>query len=435
MESTQEQLEIWKIKNLIKKYSRAKGSGTSMISLMIKSGGQISLTNQKLTEELGAATNIKSRVNRQSVQTAITSAQQKLKTYSKTPANGLVLLCGIATTEDGKTKKLCEGFDPFKKLNQSQYKCDSRFHLEPLEELLMNHDKYGFIVIDGNGILLANVAGNDKEIIYKESVDLPKKHGRGGQSALRFSRLGEEARHNYLTKCNEMIKKYFTKDNKPIVKGIIIGGSADFKTKLTKHPAFPYVLKPLIMGVIDIQYGGKKGLDCTIEGANEIIPSVKLINEQKVISEYMEHMNKDTSLYCFGVNDVMFALDSGAISKLILWDELDLIRYELSNETVLIVSPDKVNPSLFTDKESGNQLTVMSEMLFLEWIMENYQNYGLEDLCLVSDKSQKGKQFCDGFGGIGGILRWNLDFTNNVESLVGNDEEELDDFDEFEDFI
>jgi peptide subunit release factor 1 (eRF1) len=31
-------------------------------------------------------------------------------------------------------------------------------------------------------------------------VDLPKKHGRGGQSALRFARLRLEKRHNYVRK-------------------------------------------------------------------------------------------------------------------------------------------------------------------------------------------------------------------------------------------
>ena len=35
--------------------------------------------------------------------------------------------------------------------------------------------------MDGNGTLFGNVQGNSREIIHKFSVDLPKKHGRGGQ--------------------------------------------------------------------------------------------------------------------------------------------------------------------------------------------------------------------------------------------------------------
>ena len=39
----------------------------------------------------GTASNIKSRVNRQSVLSAITSTQQRLKLYNKVPTNGLVV--------------------------------------------------------------------------------------------------------------------------------------------------------------------------------------------------------------------------------------------------------------------------------------------------------------------------------------------------------
>ncbi|KAM9900386.1 hypothetical protein OXX69_009105, partial [Metschnikowia pulcherrima] len=71
-------IEMWKIKKLIKSLEMARGNGTSMISLIIPPKGQISLTQKMLTEEYGTASNIKSRVNRLSVLSAITSTQQKL---------------------------------------------------------------------------------------------------------------------------------------------------------------------------------------------------------------------------------------------------------------------------------------------------------------------------------------------------------------------
>lgn len=433
MQMNTNELEIWRIKNVIKKYSRAKGSGTSLITLMIKSGGQISLTNQKLTDELGAASNIKDRVNRQSVQTAITSAQHKLKKYNRTPPNGLVLLVGIAMTDDKKEKKMCEDFEPFKQLNQSMYRCDSRFHVEPLEDLLVNNDTYGFIIIDGNGLLLATVTGNEKNVVHHFNVDLPKKHGRGGQSALRFSRLRDEARHNYLTKSNEMIKKYFTKDNKPTVKGVLIAGIADFKHKLTEHGGFPYILKPLILGKLDISYGGENGLNRAIDLSKDIIPSVVLMNEKKILGEYFDHLNKETGLYCYGITDVMYGLEMGAINKLIVWDELPLIRFVNEQDEVVIMDPQKME----TNKE---QLTIKDDVLFLEWLTENYSQYGIDEFCLVSNGSQEGKQFSMGFTGIGGILRWNVDFSlneayskNNTDNSNNNKEESESD-DEFDDF-
>ena len=202
-------IELWKIKKLIKSLENLKGNGTSMISLIIPKKGQISLVNKMLTDEYGTATNIKSRVNKLSVLSAITSTQQKLKLYKKTPANGLVIFSGTIITDDGKEKKVNIDFEPFKPINKSLYLCDNKFHVESLKDLLLSNDKYGFIIMDGNGCLYATLAGNNKEILYQFNVDLPKKHGRGGQSALRFSRLRLEARYNYLKKVyiNKSLKK------------------------------------------------------------------------------------------------------------------------------------------------------------------------------------------------------------------------------------
>lgn len=69
-----------------------------MISLILPPRSQISLTTGMLATEYGTASNIKSRVNRLSVLSAITSAQQRLKLYNKVPPNGLVIYCGTILT-------------------------------------------------------------------------------------------------------------------------------------------------------------------------------------------------------------------------------------------------------------------------------------------------------------------------------------------------
>jgi len=199
---------------------------------------QIPKIAKMLADEFGTASNIKNRVNRQarrrrrliaattaspaeqSVLGAITSAQQRLKLYNKAraarahplfgadadggapqvPTNGLVLYTGTILTDDGKEKKVNIDFEPFKTINTSLYLCDNKFHTEALSELLESENKYGFIVMDGNGALFGTLSGNTREILHKFTVDLPKKHGRGGQSALRFARLRMEKRHNYVRK-------------------------------------------------------------------------------------------------------------------------------------------------------------------------------------------------------------------------------------------
>eukprot|EP00882_Tetradesmus_deserticola_P004406 GHRQ01004650.1.p1 GENE.GHRQ01004650.1~~GHRQ01004650.1.p1 ORF type:complete len:244 (+),score=96.83 GHRQ01004650.1:256-987(+) len=199
-DETDRQVEMWKVKRLIKALESARGNGTSMISLILPPKDQISRVQKMLGDEYGTASNIKSRVNRLSVLGAITSAQQRLKLYNRLPPNGLVVYTGMVMTEEGKEKKVNIDFEPFKPINTSLYMCDNKFHTAALSELLESDNKYGFIVMDGNGTLFGTLSGNTREILHKFTVDLPKKHGRGGQSALRFARLRMEKRHNYVRK-------------------------------------------------------------------------------------------------------------------------------------------------------------------------------------------------------------------------------------------
>ena len=59
-----------------------------------------------------------------------------------------------------------------------------------------------------------------------------KKHGRGGQSALRFARLRLEKRHNYVRKVCEHCVQFFISDERVNVAGIVLAGSAELKEEV-----------------------------------------------------------------------------------------------------------------------------------------------------------------------------------------------------------
>lgn len=426
-------IEIWKIKKLLKSLESFRGNGTSMISLIIPSKGQISLVNKMLTDEYGTATNIKSRVNKLSVLSAITSTQQKLKLYKKTPDNGLVIYSGTVINEEGKEKKVNIDFEPFKPVNKSLYKCDNKFHVENLKELLISSDKYAFIIMDGNGCLYSILSGNNKEILQQFSVDLPKKHGRGGQSALRFARLRLEARHNYLKKVCELANNLYLKENKATIQGVFLAGSAELKNQMLECDAFSPVLKAIVIKSIDISYGGLNGLNQAIELASTDLKNVDLMKEKKILANFYEQISKDTGLYFFGINDTIYALEMGAIEKLIVYEDLELVRQELKNTkegttSVVFVDPKKDNSKIYINE--GVNLDIINEMELVEWFSINYKNFGAE-LILVSDKSQEGTQFVRGFGGLGGILRWEVDFDINNNNELYDDDYNEDDEDFF----
>ena len=411
-----QQIEMFKVKKLIKNLEAARGNGTSMISLIIPPGDQISRVNKMLSDEYGTASNIKSRVNRLSVLSAITSTQQRLKLYSKCPKNGLVMYCGTVITEDGKERKVNIDFEPFKPINTSLYLCDNKFHTEDLNELLMDDEAFGFIVMDGNGSLYGTVQGSNREILHKFSVDLPKKHGRGGQSALRFARLRLEKRHNYVRKVAELATQLFVPDGqKPNVQGLVLAGSADFKSELMRSDLFDQRLSKIVIKMVDVSYGGEQGFNQAIENSADTLVNVKLMKEKKLLQQYMDEIAQDTGKYCFMVEDTLKALELGAVEDLIIWDNLDIMRYVLRNQTtgdekiVHLNKEQEHDDSHFRDAD-GTELETVNKETFVEWMANNYKQYGC-NLEFVTDRSGEGTQFVKGFGGIGGILRWKVDFN------------------------
>ena len=415
-------IEMFKIKQLIKNLQMARGDGTSMISLIIPPGDQVARVNKMLGDEYGTASNIKSRVNRLSVLGAITSTQQKLKLYSRVPKNGLVVYCGTVKTDDGKEKRLNIDFEPFKPINTSLYLCDNKFHTEALGELLEDDSKFGFVIMDGNGCLYATLCGNHREILHKFSVDLPKKHGRGGQSALRFARLRLEKRRNYVRKVAELCNQLYidTSAAKCNVSGLIMAGSAAFKVDLQNSAVLDPRLKKAVIKTVDVSYGGENGLNQAIELAADTLGNVKFIQEKRMISEYFNEISMDTGKYCFGVSDTFKALDLGACELLLVWEELEVTRFKMRNpstdvEEVIFLKPEQLTDTRhFKDEETGVEFEVLEKEPLIEWLANNYKKYGTQ-LEFITNKSQEGSQFVRGFGGIGGTLRWRVDFVQLEE--------------------
>lgn len=108
-------------------------------------------------------------------------------------------------------------------------------------------------------------------------------------------------------------------------------------------------------------------------------------------------------------------MDMGAVETLICWENLALDRLEIRNphtgtQEVLFLTPEEQkNEKLYRDPESGVELDVVETLPFVEWILMNYKNFGAK-LEFITDKSQEGNQFCKGFGGIGGVLRYQVQF-------------------------
>jgi len=104
---------------------------------------------------------------------------------------------------------------------------------------------------------------------------------------------------------------------------------------------------------------------------------------------------------------------------------LDIVRYSLRNNTsgelkVIYLRPEQAERcrSQFTDRETGQELELLESLAMLDWLANNYKSFGAK-LEIVTDKSQEGAQFVRGFGGIGGMLRYQVDFQA-IENAIAD---------------
>lgn len=77
----------------------------------------------------------------------------------------------------------------------------------------------------------------------------------------------------------------------------------------------------------------------------------------------------------------------------------------------------------FMDKSTGLEMEhAIEPQSLLEWFAEKYKEFGA-NLEFVTNRSQEGAQFVKGFGGIGGLLRYKVDFQ--VLTSIDEDEDEF----------
>lgn len=430
METGEEFVQQFKLKRMIKKLEEARGAGTSMISVIIPPGKKISDIQKMLQDEIGKADKIKDRVNRQAVVKAISSVKEKLKMYPKIPNNGLLIYCGEVFADDGKTeKKMIVDLEPIKPINTSLYKCSNAFDTSALRSLMIAKERYGFIIVDGSGALYGVVQGNTREVLLKFSVDLPKKHGRGGQSSQRFARIRMEKRHNYVTKVCENATPLFITDEKPNVEGLIIAGCADFKVQVSESQHFDARLKKMVANLVDISYGGEQGFNQAIDLSKACLGKLKLVQETDIISKMYEDINLDTGKIVYGVEDTMRVFLDGAIEKLLCFDNLEderVVLIDKKNGTELIKYLKPAQVSDFFDKEKHPEnadYDIQEKEPLVDWLAEHHVDFGSE-IVFVTDASPEGSQFVKGFGGLGAFMRFKYEGDAHVELDYQDDEDD-----------
>ena len=408
-------LERYRLKKSLETLARKEGRGTELVSLYIPPGRQISEVVAMLKQEYGTASNIKSDTTRRNVQDAIVKVMQRLKLFKEVPENGLVIFCG-AIPQNGPGSEKIEMYviTPPEPIHIYLYRCNARFHLEHLQELLKEKETYGIMVIDSSATTFATLQGRRLEITREITSGVPGKHRAGGQSARRFERLREAHLQSYYKRIGQHANEIFL--SLPDLKGVIIGGPGPTKYDFEKGEYLHYTLKDKIIATIDTAYVSEQGVEEVVERAPEILRRVRYVEEKRIMQEFLYEIGHDTGLATYGESEVKRSLETGIVKTLLLSEGLDVVRVTVKCTACDYVKQETMKSQMllsFEQSLSGQPcpkcnapaLYIAEVKELIEDLAELAEQVGAH-VEVISTETEEGQMLKNSFGGIAATLRF-----------------------------
>lgn len=398
--------EKYRFKRQIEELEEVSGQHTELISLYIPPDKQISDVMAHLRDEYSQSSNIKSKQTRKNVLSAIESIMSQLKYFDTPPENGVVFFVGEGKTEGNKTEMISEIVEPPLPISMYLYRCDSSFHIEPLKEMLEDKDVYGLLLIDRRECTIGFLHGSNIETAAYMTSRVPGKHSRGGQSAGRFERLIEVAANEWFKKAGEKASQLFLrKDN---LRGVLIGGPGPTKRSFANQDYLDYRVKDNVIGIYDTGYTDEFGLRELVDAAIDDLQEMDIIREKKVMKRFMRELKTNSGLTVYGEDEVKRALTIGAVDELILSDELRKYKVSFSCNECEHEGEDIVKePDALVCPECGGPVTIQEKKDMLEEYADMAEEVSSE-VTIISAETEEGSILLDAFGGVAGILRFQI---------------------------
>lgn len=410
-------LLTFRLKRALEILSSKEGRHTELISLYVPPDRQISDAMNNLRQEYSTSSNIKSRTTRKNVLDAIEKVMQRLRLFKTPPETGLAIFSG-ALPQNGPGSEKIETYViiPPEPVNIYLYRCDDKFHLDPLREMLRAKETYGILVVDGNGATIATVRGNRLDIVDEITSGLPGKHRAGGQSARRFERLREAEVNDYYKRVGTHANEFFLQI--PDLKGLIIGGPGPTKVDFEEGGYLHYALKGKILGTVDTAYVGYKGVDEVVVKSQDILREVRYLEEKRLVQQFLYELGHDTGLATYGEREVREAIRRGAVRTLLLSEDLDQFRVETrcpncgytENRTIRKSELAKVQQEVATGRcpNCSSQALAMNEPKDVVDELAELADQASASSEVISSQTEEGVMLSKSFGGIAAILKYPL---------------------------
>jgi len=367
MEDEKEAKQRFLLRKIVKEIGRFRARHTELVSVYVPSGFDLNKVISQLSSEQSTARNIKSATTRKNVTDALEKMIRELRSFSKTPPNGLALFSGNVAEREGQSDVRVWSIEPPIVLNLRAYKCGQAFYLEPLETLGVTVNAYALLVLDRRDADLSVLKGKSIIPIKSFKSAVPGKIKAGGQSAARFARVTENLAKDFFKKVGDAANVEFPKISN--LKGIIIGGPGPTKEDFHRGNYLSTEIKEKVIGIVDTGYTGEFGMEEVVERSDDLLAKEAIMKEKKILERFYNVLGSNSKMAAYGVDKVIRALDLGAVDTLIISETID--------EETTQVMINKV-------EESGGKWHI------------------------VSKETREGEQLT-GLGSVGAILRYKLE--------------------------
>ncbi|HKM77714.1 MAG: peptide chain release factor aRF-1 [Candidatus Bathyarchaeia archaeon] len=414
-ESESDSVSRFRLRRTLEMLAEKEGRGTELISLYIPPGRRIHDVMANLREEYGTASNIKSRTTRKNVQDSIDRVSQRLKLFKEPPENGLVIFCGaIPRNGAGSEKMETYVLVPPEPINVYFYRCDARFHTEPLQVMVNERNAYGIIVIDTSDAIVATVRGQRMEILQKFSSGVAGKHRAGGQSARRFERIREQSLNEYYHRVAN--HTYELLNPVPGLKGIIIGGPGPTKHEFVESDYLNYMLKQKILATIDTSYVGEQGVDEVVSKSQEILKGVRYSEEKRLVQKFLYEIGHETGLGVYGETQVRKYLNAGIVDLLIVSEKISTLHVYVKCKNCGATDDALIPQANFVKFEQDLMSSTCKKCNSAALAVDDFKDLVDElieiadkqnaKIAIISTETDEGIMLKDSFGGIAAILRY-----------------------------
>ena len=402
------ELAKYSFKRAIEELRDVTGRGTELISLYVPPDKQIFDVVAYLRNEYSQSSNIKSKGTKKNVMAAIDSIMSRLKVYKSPPENGVVLFVGHIPTSGDQTSMEAFVVEPPEPVLSFLYRCDNRFYIEPLEDMLVEKKCYGLIVIDRSEATIGLLKGKRIQIIKNIQSQVMGKHRQGGQSSVRFERLIEISVHEFFKKVGAIASESFMEEEELI--GVIVGGPGSTKRSFAEKDYIHHELKNKLMDLVDTGYTDESGIRELVQNSETMLSDVELMKEKKLVNRFLQEVKKSAGgLATYGEKEVMKALALGAVEVLLVSEDMkrDLISLSCPSCSVQEHRMEKKKGEAWKCSKCSSDLVEEARDDAVTKLHEMASETSAS-VAIISGETEEGEMLNRAFGGLAAILRYEV---------------------------